>query len=473
MQLLHETEEKFSDYTELSVVKLLCSLSVRQMTRSDISKNQFENWNYKALCEVLQTHYMEEQPSAENLLLALQEYSYKMPTSQADNKLDVGSCKHLIEDVFVEGTVKELSAEEVKDATKWIVSFKKRKQLEQLKSSIEGLSLTELSKQCSKIHMLNDVELATPQPINDFKLSNTFIDIFSAKSRKPGAHLSFKFVKKAMPFGARPGDVGVYAAKPNGGKSLVLAQETVALLVQGYKVVLIEVVGDMPLYKILCRILSQLSGKTINAIEKEAESEENLQQMSNYYAPLLEFMLPQEHERNQLTLNNMEFELTRYARHLDADAVVMDYDAGIYAGHEDSYTAGGEVYGEFSRVLNKIDCFGLIGCQPIKDFYKEERLTLEALGSSRQKGEVAAWMVGLGHNPLVKAYGEVFLAKNRHGESEVYSKCFWNDKYSKCKEIGDTLYSKKIEELAGKSANEVVEEKLESVELEISRYSKF
>ena len=245
--------------------------------------------------------------------------------------------------------------------------------------------------------------------------------------------------------GYLPNSLIVVSAPTGKGKSLFMLQTAGSFVKQGAKILYISVGADLTKSHILTRLLIQFTKKTF--YELKAYGLDNaLNDFKNKDFPELFIhdnfglmILPPD----EITASSLISKLSRLGYDKKFDSFFVDYDGHFAKTNSlDMYNSGGNIYAQLTKLTAVNSNIVFVGCQVNKGNYDKEFLGLEALAESSKKQHIAACVIMISDNKLVKndsiQLGSINIPKARHGRT-----CFFyylRDQYLNFIEIDKKKY---------------------------------
>ena len=245
--------------------------------------------------------------------------------------------------------------------------------------------------------------------------------------------------------GYLPNSLIVVAAPTGKGKSLFMLQTAGDFVKQGSKVLYISVGADLTKSHILTRLLMQFSEKTFTQL-KEIGLDKSLKEFQDNIFPELFvkdnfglMILPPD----EITASHLINRLIKLNYHRKFDSFFIDYDGHFAKGNSlDMYNSGGNIYAQLTKITAINSNIVFVGCQVNKGNYDKEFIGLDALAESSKKQHIAACVIMISDNKLLKnedlQMGTINIPKARHGKTCSFY--YLRDQYLNFNEISKSKY---------------------------------
>lgn len=233
---------------------------------------------------------------------------------------------------------------------------------------------------------------------------------------------SLQTVRNATPWkGYLRGQLVMVVASPGSGKTLLLLNEVVEQLKEGFKVYYVAL-GDMMKIDFIIRIASIVTGTdylTVSMNPKQYFTKEVRDLCKNLRITTLPAG-----QVDMGTLHNYCESVV--ASQEDFDVFILDYDANLARNVDNMYAEGEEIYNKLSAIARpKTGKYRVVfvASQPKIQYWEEEELPKESANESSRKQAVVDIMITIGRSQAVKNKhaGIIRIAKARRGNEGVKS----------------------------------------------------
>lgn len=233
---------------------------------------------------------------------------------------------------------------------------------------------------------------------------------------------SLQTVRNATPWkGYLRGQLVMVVASPGSGKTLLLLNEVVEQLREGYSVVY-AALGDMMKIDFIIRISSIVTGTdylTVSMNPKAYFTKEVRDLVKN-----LRIITVAAGTVDMGTLHNYLESVV--AMDEDFDVFVLDYDANLSRSVDNMYADGEDIYNKLSAIARPTHGkyrVVFVASQPKIQYWEEEELPKESANESSRKQAVVDIMITIGRSQQVKDKhaGIIRIAKARRGNEGVKS----------------------------------------------------
>ena len=228
------------------------------------------------------------------------------------------------------------------------------------------------------------------------------------------------------------GTVNVIMGSPGRGKTQLILNQGVYVAACG-KYSLHIALGDLTKRQLILRILSIITGKTIQQISllSPDQFKKFMEQAKQRYANVFKYLHCKVCMPNAFTGLELirEIENMQIKNKVHYDQIVIDYDGNIETDlsstskrktkDDDSksmYYAGADIYNSFVNFAKRNDSVVWILSQPKVQYWSVDKIPLEALSDSSKKGHIIDFCMSIGKKDPTDDIVTFYISKNRHGE---------------------------------------------------------
>lgn len=311
----------------------------------------------------------------------------------------------------------EVKEAEVDEVVKDFSSFYQQQRLAEILESGEG-SAVKIISEIREMNMVQNGSIPVVR-MGELDVDQVMEEELNGMSIIP---TSLQTVRNATPWkGYLRGQLVMVVASPGSGKTLLLLNEVVEQLKEGFKVVY-AALGDMMKIDFIIRISSIVTGTdylTVSLNPKQYFTKEVRDLVMN-----LRIITVAAGSVDMGTLHSYLESVV--ATDDDFDAFYLDYDANLARSVDNMYADGEDIYNKLSAIARpKRGKYRVVfvASQPKIQYWEEEELPKESANESSRKQAVVDIMITIGRSQQVKDKhaGVIRIAKARRGNEGVKS----------------------------------------------------
>ena len=399
------------NYSESFQTKILGALArnneLHFSFRDIVKPKYFESEIYYEACKAIIDHVQEynQLPTQDGLMV----YIMRKSKTAGDNPK--------IYDKFIR-KIYDIEIEEMPLIVDEVVGFARKAELRE--AIIESVSILETGDY-TKVQELLDKALKVGQNIGDMGMS--YFDTLSERlspdeEHKPIAMLIPK-VDKLLNGGAYQGELVIFLAPPNRGKSICLVNVGAAALYQGKKV--LHITLEMSDKKIGLRYDARLSGKHIRNLE---DFPKKIQVKLDAVKRLKGDLIIKRYPTRGATVDTIKaYIMMLQGKGWFPDLLLVDYGDIMKSSrtYSDKRFEEGSIFEELRGLAVELDLPVVTATQANRGSLAKKVVTMEDIAESFDKAKIADVIIALCQDTKEKREGKMrwFFAKNRDNASEV------------------------------------------------------